>query len=273
MIRKAVIPAAGYGRRLMPLTRAQPKEMLPVVHKPIIHYVVEEAYEAGIKEILIITGRHKRAIEDYFDKALVESNDPWSKELEYMLEDIDIFFTRQREPRGLADAIRYAKAFVDNEPFALLLGDNITLPPCTKTLVDIYKDLKATIIALEKVSKDRISKHGIIKPIKKLEILGHDVYRISKLVEKPKPEEAPSDLAIIGRYILTPEIFDYIKNLKPGYGGELQLTDALNNMAKDGIEIYGVLYKGKRYDIGDKKEWLKANIELSEELLGSALDL
>ena len=264
-IRKAVIPAAGLGKRMMPLTRAQPKEMLPVVHKPVIHYVVEEAYQAGIRNILIITGKHKRAIEDYFDKPIVDSKDPWSLELEKILDEVNIYFTRQREQRGLADALRYAEGFIDNEPFALLLGDNITLPPCTKILVELFKRVNGGLIAVEKVEKERINKHGIVDIKEELFLDNYKIFKLKDVVEKPSPEKAPSNLAIIGRYILYPEIFEYIRNLKPGYCGELQLTDAIREMIRDGFEYYGVFYTGKRYDIGDKRDWLRANFELGSD--------
>lgn len=263
-IRKAVIPAAGYGKRMLPLTRAQPKEMLPVVHKPVIQYVIEEAYEAGIREILIITGRHKRAIEDYFDKALVDSDDPHTKKLEEILDNTYIYFVRQREQRGLADAIRYAEGFVDDEPFAVLLGDNITIPPCTKILINVFNKLQSGIIAVERVPKERVNKHGVIDVSERFIVENYTIFKIKGLVEKPQPELAPSNLAIIGRYILPPEIFAYIQNLKPGYGGELQLTDAIHQMLLDTHVYYAILYDGRRYDIGDKKEWLRANIELSK---------
>ncbi|ADB58267.1 UTP--glucose-1-phosphate uridylyltransferase GalU [Archaeoglobus profundus] len=267
-VRKAVIPAAGYGTRMLPITKAQPKEMVPVVHKPVIQYVVEEAYYSGIREILIITGKHKRAIEDHFDRSDLPKKDKYTEELDKILDEVDIFFVRQREQKGLGDAVRYAEAFVDDEPFALLLGDNITIPPCTKMLIDIFEKYGSPVIAVERVPRKRIPLHGIIKGFE----VGEGIYKIEDMVEKPRIEEAPSDLAVLGRYILTPEIFDYLKNLKPGYGGEIQLTDALRDMARE-KDVYGVLYKGKRYDIGNKLAWLKANVELAfnDEELGAEL--
>jgi len=232
--------------------------MVPVVHKPVIQYVVEEAYYSGIREILIITGKHKRAIEDHFDRSDLPKKDKYTEELDRIPEEVNIFFVRQREQKGLGDAVRYAEAFVDDEPFALLLGDNITIPPCIKMLMDIFRKYKAPIIAVEKISRERIQFHGVIKGIE----IEKGVYKIEDMVEKPKAEEAPSDLAVLGRYILTPEIFNYLRDLKPGYGGEIQLTDALRAMCRETV-IYACLYTGKRYDIGDKLEWLKANVEIA----------
>ena len=259
-IRKAVIPAAGLGTRMLPITRAQPKEMVPVVHKPVIQYVVEEAYYSGIREILIITGKHKRAIEDHFDRSEIKKKNKYMEELDRILAEVDIFFVRQREQKGLGDAVKYAKPFVEDEPFALLLGDNITIPPCTKMLMDVFKKYRSSIIAVERVPKERIPYHGIIQG-KEIE---PSIYKIEDMIEKPKVEEAPSDIATLGRYVLTPEIFEYLERTKPGYGGEIQLTDALRDMAKD-VAVYGYLYPGKRYDIGNKLEWLKANVELALE--------
>jgi len=259
-IKKAVIPAAGLGTRMLPITKAQPKEMLPVVDKPVIQYVVEEAYHSGIKEILIITGRNKRAVEDHFDRIIFPVKDEGIERLERMLDELSILFVRQKEPKGLGDAVRYAKPFVGDEPFALLLGDNITIPPCIKELMKVFEKYKAPVIALEKLPKERISLHGIIKG----EEIEDGIYRIEDFVEKPKVEEAPSDIGIIGRYILTPEIFNYIEELKPGRNGEIQLTDALKVMSMEKT-VYGMIFKGRRYDIGDKTEWLKANIELAME--------
>ena len=257
-VRKAVIPAAGYGTRMLPITKAQPKEMVPVVHKPVIQYVVEEAYYSGIKEILIITGKHKRSIEDHFDRSDLPKKNDYIDELDRILEEINIFFVRQKEQKGLGDAVKYAEAFVDDEPFVLLLGDTITLPVCTKELIEIHKKYKTSIIAVEEVPKCKVNLYGIIacKPVE------NSVYLVEDLVEKPNVDEAPSNLAAIGRYILTPEIFDCIKETKPGKGGEVQLTDAMRILA--GREkMYAYLFRGKRYDIGNKVDWLKANIELA----------
>lgn len=264
-ITKAVIPAAGFGTRMLPITKAQPKEMVPVVHKPVIQYVVEEAYFSGIKDILIITGKNKRAIEDHFDRVDFLKRERYTDELDRILNDMNIFFVRQKEQKGLGDALRYAEAFVDENPFALLLGDNITVPNCIAILKDVFKKYKSSILAVEKLPKERIQDHGIIKGFE----IEKGVYKIEDMVEKPRIEDAPSDIGTLGRYILTPEIFEYLKNLKPGYGGEIQLTDAIRDMTRD-IAVYGAIYIGKRYDIGDKIGWLKANVELAmnDEELG-----
>jgi UTP--glucose-1-phosphate uridylyltransferase len=257
-ITKAVIPAAGIGSRMLPITKAQPKEMVPVVHKPVIQYVVEEAYQSGITDILIITGKGKNAIEDHFDRSHLQTESTFLKELEEMLMDLNIFYIRQKELNGLGDAVSYAESFTGDDPFVLLLGDTITIPPCSKQLIDVYNLYSSCIIAIEEVAKDRVSSYGIISgtEIKK------GLYEISSLVEKPKIGDAPSNLAILGSYLLVPEIFDCIKMVKPGKNGEIQLTDALNLLCKT-TKIFGYLYQGRRFDIGNKADWMKANIELS----------
>jgi len=262
---KAVIPSAGLGTRFLPATKAQPKEMLPIVDKPTIQFVVEEAINSGIDDILIVTGRGKRAIEDHFDRSF---------ELEYVLEtqgksellkkvreisDIaDIHYVRQKDRLGLGHAILCAKDHVGNNPFAVLLGDTIVESeiPCTKQMIELYKEYKGSIIAVEKVPRDRISSYGIVD----CEEIDNSVYKIRDLVEKPSPEEAPSDLGIIGRYILTPEIFNCLEKTNPGKDGEIQLTDALR-LLKEIQPIYAYRFIGKRYDIGNKFDYLKASIE------------
>jgi UTP--glucose-1-phosphate uridylyltransferase len=263
---KGVIPAAGLGTRFLPATKAQPKEMLPVFNKPTIQYVVEEAVSSGIDDILIVTGKGKRSIEDHFDKSF---------ELEYFLrnsgkiddlheieaisEMADIYYVRQKKQRGLGDAISCAKKHVDGDAFAVLLGDTIAKSnvPCTKQLVDIYKKYESSTIAIEKVPDEKVERYGIIKGNK----ISNTLYEIEDLVEKPKLHDAPSNLAITGRYILTPEIFDHIDNLTPGVGGEIQLTDAMKSIEK----IYGHVFEGKIYDIGNTVEWLKSSIEIALE--------
>ena len=264
-IKKAVIPAAGLGTRFLPITKALPKEMLPVVDKPVIQYVVEEAIAAGIKDILIITGKGKNAIENHFDKSNIKNG--LLDELDEMMKHANILYTRQREPRGLGDAVYYAKSFVGNDAFAVLLGDTITIPGYTKGLIEQYNKLKTPIIAVEEVPTSKISSYGIIKG----KYISSDILLIEDLVEKPTPEEAPSHLGIIGRYILTPAIFDAIEHTSPGKGGEIQLTDALRYI--DG-ERYAYTYKGRRYDIGNKLDWLKANIALAldDERFSDALE-
>ncbi len=261
---KAVIPAAGLGTRFLPATKAQPKEMLPVFNKPTIQYVVEEAVASGIDDILIVTGKGKRSIEDHFDKSF---------ELEYFLrncgkmdnlleieaisEMADIYYVRQKKQKGLGDAILCAKKHVDGDAFAVLLGDTIAQSdvPCTKQLLDIYNEYGSSTIAIEKVPDEKVERYGIIKGNQ----ISDSLYEIDDLVEKPKLHEAPSNLAITGRYILAPEIFDHIENLTPGIGGEIQLTDAMKSLDK----IYGHVFDGKIYDIGNTVEWLKSSIEIA----------
>lgn len=256
-VKKAVIPAAGFGTRMLPITKAQPKEMVPVVHKPVIQYVVEEAYYSGIKDILIVTGKSKRALEDHFDKSDLPT-EKYTEELDKILEEVDIFFVRQNEQKGLGDAVRYASSFVDEEPFALLLGDNITIPSCTAVLMDAFKRYRSSVIAVEKLPEERIPHHGIIKGLE----VESGVYKVEEFVEKPSIEEAPSNVGTLGRYVLTPEIFGYLDSLEPGLGGEYQLTDAIRDMARD-MAVYAAVYEGKRFDIGNKLEWLKANVEMA----------
>lgn len=263
---KAVIPAAGLGTRFLPITKAQPKEMLPVFDKPTIQYVVEEVVASGIDNILIITGRGKRAIEDHFDKSteleMVLKNsakDEYLRQMEEISDLADIHYVRQKEQRGLGDAIYCARKFVGDESFAVLLGDTITINdvPCTKQLMNIFEEYNSSVIAVEKVARDKIESYGIIRctPI-------DSIYEVEDLVEKPKPEDAPSDLGMIGRYVLTPEIFDAMERVAPGVGGEIQLTDALKLLLND-QKIYASEFEGKRYDIGNKLDWLKSSIEFA----------
>jgi UTP--glucose-1-phosphate uridylyltransferase len=268
-VTKAVIPAAGMGTRLLPATKAQPKEMLPVVDKPVLHYVVEEAVESGIEDILIITGRGKRAIVDYFD-AYPELENHLLKNGKYeLLEELrriselaNIYYVRQRNPIGLGDAILYAERFVGDEPFAVLLGDDIIVsnPPCTKSLMELYETYKNNVIAVEEVNREEISRYGVIDPEK----IDEDVYKVKDIIEKPKINEAPSNLATMGRYLLTPKIFDYLRKIGPGYGGEIQLTDALRASLKD-YNLYAFHFRGRRYDVGDKFGFIRANVELALE--------
>ena len=266
MITKAVIPAAGRGTRFLPATKAQPKEMLPVVDKPVIQYVVEEAIASGITDIFIVTGRGKRAIEDHFDKSELENE--FLNELDELMSHVNLIYTRQREPRGLGDAVYHAKSFVGEEAFAILLGDTITIPGCTKELIKGYEEFKTSIIAVEEVPREKISSYGIIKG---KEVEG-DMHLVEDLVEKPSPEEAPSNLGILGRYVVTPAIFDAIERTSPGKGNEIQLTDALRLVRE---KMYAYVYRGNRYDIGNKLDWLKSNIALSlaDERFCNELDL
>ena len=268
-IKKAVIPAAGLGTRFLPVTKSMPKEMLPVVHKPVIQYVIEEAHHSGITDILIITGKGKRSLEDYFDKNNQVENNIHLDELDRILEELNIFFIRQKEARGLGDAIRYAESFVNDEPFAVMLGDTITIPPCIQELMRVYQQYAAPVIAVERVPPEMVDHYGIISGRE----VGRDNFLIEDLVEKPSPDAAPSDLAILGSYILVPEIFEAIRQTSPGKNGEIQLTDALK-ILNSHQKMYAHLFSGRRYDIGNKLDWLKANIELGiqDDELGEDID-
>jgi len=263
---KAVIPAAGLGTRFLPATKAQPKEMLPVFNKPTIQYVVEEAVSSGIDDILIITGKGKRSIEDHFDRSfeleyLLQKNEKtdYLEEIEEISAMADIYYVRQKEKKGLGDAIYCARKHVDNEPFAVLLGDTIAQSeiPCTKLLMDVFNNYQSPIIAIKTVAKEKIERYGIVKGRE----VADSIYKIEDLVEKPKIHEAPSNLGIIGRYILVPEVFDYIREVSPGIGGEIQLTDALRSFN----QLYGYLFKGRFHDIGNQVDWLKSSIEIALE--------
>jgi UTP--glucose-1-phosphate uridylyltransferase len=266
---KVVIPAAGLGIRFLPATKAQPKEMLPVVDKPAIQYVVEEAVASGMTDIIMITGRGKRAIEDHFDKSyelehkLRESgNSEALAEVQKIASMADIFYIRQKEQLGLGHAILCAKKHVGNEPFAVMLGDDIVVNerPCIGQLVEAFEQVKSSVVGVEQVPKSRIQRYGVIKGKR----FRDDLYKVEDLVEKPTPEEAPSDLAIIGRYVFQPEIFSFLEKIGPGKGGEYQLTDAMRLLCrKNGL--YGLKFKGRRYDIGSKADWVRATIELSME--------
>lgn len=265
-IRKAIIPAAGLGTRFLPATKAQPKEMLPIVDKPTIQYIIEEAIESGIEEILIITGRNKKCIEDHFDKSVeleIELKKNNKKELLGLVKDVsemvDIHYIRQKEPKGLGHAIRCAKTFVGDEPFAILLGDDIVYndeKPCLKQLIECYDEYKTTILGVQTVPKEDVCKYGIVDGI----VIEDRVFKVKGLVEKPSVEEAPSDTAILGRYIVTPRIFDILDNTKPGKGNEIQLTDALLELINEEA-MYAYNFKGRRYDVGDKLGFIEATIE------------
>ncbi|MDP2210118.1 MAG: UTP--glucose-1-phosphate uridylyltransferase GalU [Candidatus Aquicultor sp.] len=266
-ITKAVIPAAGLGTRFLPITKSQPKEMVPVVDKPTIQYVVEEAVASGIDDILIITGRGKRAIEDHFDRSfeleaeLKKKNDhALLAELETIAELADIHYIRQKVAAGLGHAVLCAKKHIGENAFAVLLGDIITLSdsPCTKDLIGIYERYGASVIAVQPVPIEDVRRYGVIKG----EQVDDGLYRIVDLVEKPTPEKAPSNLAVLGRYVLTPAIFDCLEQTKPGLGGEIQLTDALR-LLLEREEMYALEATGPRYDIGNKLSWIKATVELA----------
>ena len=266
-VRKAIIPAAGLGTRFLPATKAQPKEMLPIVDKPTIQYIIEEAVASGIEEILIITGRNKKCIEDHFDKSvelemeLEKNNKTELLDLVRGISDmVDIHYIRQKEPRGLGHAILCAKAFVGNEPFAVLLGDDVvdSEVPCLKQLMDCYKEYKTSILGVQTVAKENVDKYGIVDGIH----IEDRVYKVKNLVEKPAVEDAPSNVAILGRYIITPQIFDILSETKPGKGGEIQLTDALQTLIENEA-MYAYNFEGRRYDVGDKLGFLQATVEFA----------
>ncbi len=266
-IRKAVFPAAGLGTRFLPATKAQPKEMLPLVDKPTIQYVVEEAVASGLTEVIIVTGRGKRAIEDHFDASF---------ELEYYLQDrgkfeelaeiktiselASVTYVRQKEPLGLGHAILCARALVGEEPFAVFLGDDLIVAqtPCMRQLLAVFERYGGPVVAVERVPRDQISRYGVIRP----KPLGGNVYEVLDLVEKPQASEAPSDLAIIGRYVLTPDLFPVLAETRPDARGEIQLTDALRALRR-ARPLYAVEFEGKRYDTGDKLGFLKATVEFA----------
>src|SRR5574344_1811321 len=265
MIKKAVIAAAGWGTRFLPITKSQPKEMIPVVDTPVIQYVVEEAVAAGLTDILIIVGRTKRAIEEHFDRSpLLEA----SLEAKNMKEELDklvkisnlanIHFVWQKEMNGLGDAIRYARDHVGNEPFAVLLGDTLIASrtkPVIKQLIDVYNRYHGSVVALEKVPAEKVQRYGVIDG----EAMDDNVYLAKDFVEKPKPEEAPSDLAVASRYIFTPEIFDYLAKTPKGKNNEIQISDAMRLMVKERA-MYGYQFDGIRYDVGNKLDFIKTNV-------------
>ena len=266
-VTKAVIPAAGLGTRFLPATKAQPKEMLPVVDKPAIQYVVEEAVASGITDILIITGRGKRSLENHFDRSF---------ELEYWLENkgddeklnavravsemADIHYIRQKQPLGLGHAVLTAERHVGDQPFAVLLGDDIIGEPLLQRMLAVYGQYGRSVIALQEVPQEDIRFYGAATP----EPVDENLVKVLDIVEKPDPASAPSNLAAIGRYVFTPEIFGELRKVSPGVGGEIQLTDAINSLAKTQV-VYGYLFDGTRYDIGKKLDYLRATVELAAE--------
>ncbi|MBQ9365248.1 MAG: UTP--glucose-1-phosphate uridylyltransferase GalU [Schwartzia sp.] len=263
-IRKAIIPAAGLGTRFLPATKAQPKEMLPIVDKPAIQYIIEEALASGIEEILIITGRNKRSIEDHFDRSIelemqLKSQGKYDQlKMIEKISDIQIHFIRQKEARGLGHAVLCARQFVGYEPFAVMLGDDIVdnEVPCLSQLVDVYDDLGGSVLGVQPVPTPMVSSYGIVNPRK----VKPNVWQALDLIEKPDEDEAPSNLAVLGRYILDPEIFNLLEKTEPGRGGEIQLTDAIRMLAKEQA-VYAYQFKGRRYDIGDKEGFLEATVE------------
>jgi UTP--glucose-1-phosphate uridylyltransferase len=267
-IKKAIIPAAGLGTRVLPASKAMPKEMLPIVDKPAIQYIVEEAVNAGITDILIITNRGKGIIEDHFDhsielEAMLErrGNTEMLENLNKVANLANIYFIRQKETKGLGDAVLRAKEFVGDEPFAVLLGDDVVYhpeKPCIGQLIDVYNQTGKSVLGVQTVPWDDISKYGCVDGTQ----IGERLYDVKTMVEKPKKEEAPTNVAVLGRYVITPEIFDHLANTKPGAGGEIQLTDALKTLAAEqGMMAYD--FEGRRYDVGDKQGFLQATVEFA----------
>lgn len=266
-IRKAIIPAAGLGTRFLPATKAQPKEMLPILNKPTIQYIVEEAVESGIEDIIIVTGRGKRAIEDHFDNAFELEVSLYNNGKMELLEEVkisnrlaDIHYIRQKEPKGLGHAVWTARKFIGNEPFAVLLGDDIVRNdvPCLKQMIDIYNRTESSVLAVQQVPWEQVSRYGIVKTSE------HDgrLHKIEDLVEKPKREVAPSNLAIIGRYILSPAIFDILDLQETGAGGEIQLTDAIDVMNRQ-ENVYAYEFEGRRYDVGEVSGFVKTTLDFA----------
>ena len=271
-IKKAVIPAAGFGTRFLPATKATPKEMLPIVDKPTIQYIVEEALASGIEEILIISGHAKRAIEDHFDSAPVLERELEEKGKDDLLAivretaDINVHYIRQKKMRGLGDAILCAKSFMAGEPFAVLLGDDVVYADATKgqqpalrQLIDIYDAYGGSVLGCQQVAPEKVSSYGIVAG---KEIAGSKLLKVSDMIEKPELSESPSNIAVLGRYIISPTLFELLEHTAPGKGGEVQLTDALKQLAL--VEpVWAYCFEGKRYDVGDKLGFLKATVEFA----------
>lgn len=267
-VRKAIIPAAGLGTRFLPATKALAKEMLPIVDKPTIQFIVEEARKSGIQDIVVVDGKNKRSIEDHFDSNPELEDNLRDKHKDEMLKlvqettDINIYFIRQSHPRGLGDAVLTARDFIGDEPFVVMLGDDLNNinnngTPLTKELIDSYHETGASTLAVMRVPHEDTSKYGVINPSKEVK---PGLFNVTSFVEKPDPKDAPSDLAIIGRYVFTPEIFDVLAKTKPGKGNEIQLTDAINTLNKT-QRVFAHEYKGDRYDVGNKFGWIATNIE------------
>lgn len=267
-VRKAIIPAAGLGTRFLPATKALAKEMLPIVDKPTIQFIVEEARKSGIEDIVVVDGKNKRSIEDHFDSNPELEDNLRSKHKDEMLKlvedttDINIYFIRQSHPRGLGDAVLTARDFIGDEPFVVMLGDDLNNinnngQPLTKQLIESYQQTGASTLAVMRVPHEDTAKYGVINPSKEVT---PGLYNVTNFVEKPAPKDAPSDLAIIGRYVFTPEIFDVLAKTKPGKGNEIQLTDAIDTLNQT-QRVFAREYKGDRYDVGNKFGWVKTNIE------------
>lgn len=266
-IKKAIIPAAGLGTRFLPATKAQPKEMLPIVDKPTIQYIVEEAVASGIEDIIIVTGRTKKAIEDHFDKSVeleLELEKKHNEELLKIARDVssiaNIYYIRQKEPKGLGHAVLTAKNFIGDEPFAVLLGDDVITSevPALKQMIDMYDKYGRTILGVQTVASEDVSKYGIVQGNQ----IEDRIYTVQDMVEKPKREEAPSNVAVLGRYIITPAVFKHLEKQEIGAGGEIQLTDALCKLAKE-ESVYAYDFIGQRYDVGSKMGFLQATVEFA----------
>ena len=278
-VSKAIIPAAGLGTRFLPATKAQPKEMLPVVDKPTLQYIIEEAIESGIEEILIITGRNKSSIENHFDKSVeleleLEKSGKMEllKEVRKISDMVNIHYIRQKEPKGLGHAIYCARSFIGKEPFAVLLGDDIVYnkKPCLRQMIEAYNEYKTTILGVQEVAVEDVNKYGIVDA----RYIEDKIYKVKGLVEKPSQKEAPSNIAILGRYIINPAIFEILEHTKPGKGGEIQLTDGLKELAQKEA-MYAYVFEGRRYDVGDKQGFLEATVEYAlrrEDLREEFLD-
>lgn len=278
-VKKAIIPAAGLGTRFLPATKAMPKEMLPIVDKPTIEYIVEEAVNSGIEDIIIVTGKGKRAIEDHFDRAFELEQNLLEKDKFDLLERVqksskmvDIHYIRQKEARGLGHAIWCARKFIGNEPFAVLLGDDIVQAkkPCLQQMMELYNHYQSSIIGVQQVGDDEVSRYGIVEGVRCEE----RIHKVLNLVEKPKKEDAPSNIAIMGRYILSPEIFPILENINPGSGGEIQLTDAIAELNQL-QEVFAYEFEGKRHDVGEKIGFIQTSIEFAlqrEDLRTTLLD-
>lgn len=266
-LRKAVIPAAGLGTRFLPATKAQPKEMLPIVDKPTIQYIIEEAAAAGIEDIIIVTGRNKRSIEDHFDRSIeleIELEKDGKEEVLKMVRAIseiaNIHFIRQKQPLGLGHAVLTAGHFIGDEPFAVLLGDDVMVAkkPVLQQMVEVFNEYKTSIIGVQTVPDEEVNKYGMIDG----RMVDDDIYKVRYIVEKPSLEEAPSRIGTLGRYIFTPSIFSYLETQTPGKNGEIQLTDSIQRLAQDEA-LYAYVFKGHRYDLGSKMGFLQANIEFA----------
>lgn len=278
-IKKAVIPAAGLGTRFLPATKAVPKEMLPIVDKPTIQYIVEEIIDSGIEDILIITGRNKGSIEEHFDRAIELEDNLERTKKEELLEEvrkisrmINIHTVRQKDPRGLGHAVLCAKSFVGNEPFAVLLGDDIvdSKKPCLKQMIEMYDTYKSTILGVQEVSWENVNKYGIVSGQK----LNDKIYTVRDLIEKPSVDKSPTNIAILGRYIITPEIFEILEHTKTGVGGEIQLTDALKELCNI-QDVFAYIFEGRRYDVGSKIGFLEATVDFAlkrDDLRDSFID-